>query len=170
MIGKTRYFFFYLFYTILFLSQLHWFFIVFMNITSVQTKGQFMGEFVTSSEMQTPTGRSGLAMGRTHYSHTITTRELQYRYSVNDKRYDSSRISNAIIFPNPVIEDDKTITVYYNRFFHGYSVLVKLNFIYIILNLIPQAIIFIIMLLIKQTYMKDAKLLDLIKNYFKGFK
>ena len=141
-----------------------------MNISSVETEGMFMGEIVTSNQMITPTGRSGLAMGRTHYTSTVITRELQYRYVVNDRRFENTRVSNVLIFPNPIIEDDDTIKVYYNRFFNGYSVLVKLDFKYFMLNLIPLAIIFIILLLIKRTYIRDTKFAVLIKNYFNGLK
>ena len=169
MIGKIHYFFFYLIFTILCLAAVHWIFIFFLNITSIETKGLYMGEFVSSNQMHSPTGRGGLSMGRTHYSSSVITRELQYRYDVNDRRFENKRISNVLIFPNPIIEDDNTIKVYYNRFFNSYSVLAKLDFKYFIINLIPQFVLFFIMLIIKSTYIKETKFMDLIKIYFKSF-
>ena len=165
---KRPYFFFYLIFTVLCLALVHWAFIFFMATTSVETEGLFIGEFITSNQMHSPTGRGSLAMGRTHRTSTVITRELQYRYTVNGKSFQNSRISNFLIFPNPVIEDDNIIKVYYNRFFNGYSVLTKLDLKYFIFNLIPQVILFIIMLSIKRAYMKEAKFADLTKLYFKS--
>ena len=169
MIGKAHYFFFYLIFTILCLALIHWIFIFFMNITSVKTIGMSMGEHITNYEMHSPTGRTGLSMGQTHYSSIVITRELKYRYVVNDKHYESTRISNVLIFPNPIIEDDNAVIVYYNRFFNSYSVLAKLDFKYFVLNLIPNFVLFFVMLFIKKTYMKETKFEDLIRNYFKSF-
>ena len=129
-----------------------------------------MGEIVRSSQMDTPVGRAGLASGQTHRSSTIVSRELQYGYAVNGKHFLKTRISNALIFPNPIIEEDNTVKVYYNRFFNGYSILVKLNFFYIMLNLIPQFILVFILVFIKKVYIKETKFLDLLKNYFKSLK
>ena len=165
---KLHYFFFYLIFTILCLALVHWIFIIFMNLTSVEIEGMFMGEIVNNNQMNVPAGRGGMAMGQTHYTSTIITRGLQYEYIVNDRRFESNRISNFIIFPNPVIEEDNTLKVYYNRFFNGYSVLVKLDFKYFIFNLIPQLILFAALLLIKGVYIKETDFKELIKNYFKN--
>jgi hypothetical protein len=134
-----------------------------MNLMSLETNGKIIGTNYVSETYYTQTGRlfNYIARKGLWQSHTTT-----YKYEVNNRTYESTQFSNVLIYPN-IMQDENNVTVYYNRYINKYSLLYKCNLKYFLINLIPFYILTIITLYYKKRYIKNIKILDLIKNYFK---
>lgn len=106
--------------------------------------------------------------GRSSSLHNVET--TFYSYEVNEKHYLKWKISNVALYPN-VLEGKQvgdTITVYYSRFFNGYSLLFKCDLKYFFANSVPLFIIIIIAIKYKQKYLRKIKTIDLLKYYFRN--
>jgi hypothetical protein len=76
--------------------------------------------------------------------------DLYYKYTVNGNTYSNSRVSNILIFPGTEFIIGNTVTVYYNKIIPKYSLLYKCNYVYFLINIIPIAILLVIIILIKK--------------------
>jgi len=135
--------------------------IIFINFTSVETEGEIIYNYSEYYEYYTPSRFEG------YNKHRGTDYEFKYKYVAKDKIYISSRISNVLIFPNSIL-NNRMIKVYYNYFFHGYSILFKCSLKHFIINFFPPVIVLLfIMILFKKNKVREIKYVDLLKNYFR---
>ena len=150
------------FFTIILIIALYWVYIFLMNLMLLETEGVIVRITSSSGTYHIPGGR---AQGYLPQELTWRSSEIIYRYEVNNRIFENSKKSNVLIFPN-IVGTDRNVTVYYNRFFNGYSVLFRCDLKYFFINLIPFYILVIVVFFYKQNKLKDIKLLDLLKNYF----
>jgi hypothetical protein len=86
-----------------------------MNLMLKETDGYIIGEEHSSGEYYTNVDILDLSKGLTHKTGIYSYSEMFYRYEVNQKLYEKSKISNVLIFPE-IKHDNKKIKVYYNKY------------------------------------------------------